>query len=44
MPGHHLWNLAKKLNKAGVTWDKAERPDMFRLGARHVRIRSLEPG
>jgi hypothetical protein len=36
MSGHHLWNLAKKS-------DKAERPDMSRLGGEHVWIRSLEP-
>jgi hypothetical protein len=41
---HHLWNLAKKLDKPGVTRDKAERPDMSRLGAGHVRVRSQEPG
>jgi hypothetical protein len=44
MSGHHLWNLAKKPDKAGVTQDKAERLDMSGLGARHVRVRSLEPG
>jgi hypothetical protein len=37
MSGLGLWNLAKKP-------DKAERPDIFGLGAEHVRVRSLEPG
>jgi hypothetical protein len=32
MSGLGLWNLAKKLDKAGVTRDKAERPDMSGLG------------
>jgi hypothetical protein len=27
-----LWNPAKKSDKAGVTWDKAERLNMSRLG------------
>jgi hypothetical protein len=40
---NRLWNPAKKLNKAGVTWDKVDRPDMSGLGARHVWVRSLEP-
>jgi hypothetical protein len=31
MSEHHLWNPAKKPNKAGVTRDKAERPDMSEL-------------
>jgi hypothetical protein len=44
MSGNHLSNPAKKPDKAGVARDKAERPDMFSLGARHVRVRSLEPG
>jgi hypothetical protein len=44
MSDNHLWNPAKKPDKGGVTQDKADRPDMFRLGARHVRVRSLEPG
>jgi hypothetical protein len=43
MSGHHLWNLAKKPDKAGVTQDKAERLDMSGLGAEDVRVRSLEP-
>jgi hypothetical protein len=34
---HHLWNLAKKP-------DKVERPDISGIRARHVRVRSLEPG
>jgi hypothetical protein len=32
MSGLGLWNLSKKLDKAGVTRDKAERPDMSGLG------------
>jgi hypothetical protein len=44
MFGLGLWNPAKKPDKAGVTRDKAERPDMSRLGAGHVQVRSLEPG
>jgi hypothetical protein len=32
MSGSGLWNLAKKLDMAGVTRDKAERPDMSGLG------------
>jgi hypothetical protein len=32
MSGLGLWNLAKKLDKARVTRDKAERPDMSGLG------------
>jgi hypothetical protein len=44
MSYNHLWNLAKKPNKAGVTQDKADRPNMFGLGSEHVRVRSLEPG
>jgi hypothetical protein len=42
MSGYHLWNPTKKLDKTGVTRDKAERPDIFGLGARHVQVRSLE--
>jgi hypothetical protein len=38
-----LWNPAKKLDKAGVTRDKGERPDMSGLRAGHVRVKSLEP-
>jgi hypothetical protein len=34
---HHLWNLPKKS-------DKVERPDMSSIRARHVQVRSLEPG
>jgi hypothetical protein len=37
-----IWNLDKKLDKVGVTRDKAERPDVSRLGAEHVWVRSLE--
>jgi hypothetical protein len=44
MSDHRLWNPAKKLDKVAVTQDKTERPDMFGLGAKHVRVRSLEPG
>jgi hypothetical protein len=44
MFGLGLWNPAKKPDKAGVTQDKAKRPDMSRLGVEHVRVRSLEPG
>jgi hypothetical protein len=36
MSSHHLWNLAKKPDKAGVIQDKTERLDMFGLEARHV--------
>jgi hypothetical protein len=32
--GGHAW----------LTWDKARRPDMFGMGAKHVRVRSLETG
>jgi hypothetical protein len=32
MPGLGIWNPAKKPNKAEVTRDKAERPDMSGLG------------
>jgi hypothetical protein len=39
MSDHRLWNLAKKSDKAGVTQDKVERPDLSGLG-----VRSLEPG
>jgi hypothetical protein len=38
-----LWNPAKKPDKTGVTRDKADRPDMNGLGARHIWVRSLEP-
>jgi hypothetical protein len=31
-----LWNPNKEPDKAGITKDKAERPDMFGLGAGHV--------
>jgi hypothetical protein len=44
MSGNRHWNPAKKLDKARVTWDKADGPDMSGLGARHVQVRSLEPG
>jgi hypothetical protein len=44
MSCHHLWNLAKKLDKARVTRDRAERSDMFRMGVGHVGVRSLKPG
>jgi hypothetical protein len=37
MSGNHLWNLAKKPDKAGVTWDKADRLNMSGLWAEHVR-------
>jgi hypothetical protein len=43
MSGLGLWNPAKKPDKARVTRDKAEMPDIFGLGAEHVRVRSLEP-
>jgi hypothetical protein len=43
MFNHRLWNPAKKPDKAGVTQDKAERPDMSGLGGEHVWVRSLEP-
>jgi hypothetical protein len=43
MSSNHLWNPDKKPDKAGVTWDKADRLDMSGLGARHVWVRSLEP-
>jgi hypothetical protein len=32
MSDNHLWNPAKKMDKVGVTWDKADRPDISRLG------------
>jgi hypothetical protein len=32
MSNNCSWNPAKKSDKAGVTRDKAERPDMSRLG------------
>jgi hypothetical protein len=44
MSSNHLWNPAKKLDKARVTQDKADRPDISRLEAEHVRLWSLEPG
>jgi hypothetical protein len=28
MSGHHLWNPTKKMDKARVTRDKVERPNM----------------
>jgi hypothetical protein len=37
MSGLGLWNPDKEP-------DKVERPDMFGLGVKHVRVRSLEPG
>jgi hypothetical protein len=43
MSDNHLWNLAKKLDKAEVTRDKADRLDMSGLGAGHIRVRSLKP-
>jgi hypothetical protein len=43
MSGNHLWNPAKKPNKARITRDKADRSNMSGLGAGHVRVRSLEP-
>jgi hypothetical protein len=43
MSDNRLWNPAKKLDKARVTQDKADRPDMSGLGVGHVRVRSLEP-
>jgi hypothetical protein len=43
MSDHHLWNPAKKPDKAGVTRKKAERSDIFRLGPGHVQVISLEP-
>jgi hypothetical protein len=43
MSDNHLWNPAKKLDKARETRDKMDRSDMFRLGAGHIRVRSLEP-
>jgi hypothetical protein len=33
MSGNHLWNPTKKLDKAGVTRDKANRSDMSGLGS-----------
>jgi hypothetical protein len=44
MSDNHFWNPAKKSDKARVTQDKVDRPNMFGLGARHVRVRSLKPG
>jgi hypothetical protein len=44
MSSNRLWNPTKKPDKAGVTWDTADRPNMSRLGAGHVRVRSLELG
>jgi hypothetical protein len=44
MSGNHLWNPAKKPDKAGVTQDKADRPGTLGLGVGHVWVRSLEPG
>jgi hypothetical protein len=44
MSGNHLWNPTKKLDKAGVTRDKANMSDMSGLGVKHVLVRSLEPG
>jgi hypothetical protein len=41
---NHLWNLAKKPDKARVTLDKADRPNMSGLEAGHVSVGSLEPG
>jgi hypothetical protein len=43
MSDNRLWNPAKKLDKAGVTRDKANRPDMSELGVRDVQVSSLEP-
>jgi hypothetical protein len=42
MSDSRLLKPAKKPYKAGVTRDKAERPDMSGLGAGHVQVRSLK--
>jgi hypothetical protein len=44
MLDNHLWNPAKKPNKAGVTRDKVERPNIFGLRVGHVWVRSLKLG
>jgi hypothetical protein len=38
MSGLAVLNPDKELDKAGITQNKAERPDISRLGARHVRL------
>jgi hypothetical protein len=44
MSDKRLWNPAKKLDKAGITQDKAEKPEMSGLRAEHVRVKYLKPG
>jgi hypothetical protein len=44
MSDNCLWNPAKNSDKAGVTREKADRTDMSKLGAGHIRVRSLESG
>jgi hypothetical protein len=47
MSGTHLWNPAWGLDMSSsydLTRDKAERSDMFGLGAEHAQNNSLEPG
>jgi hypothetical protein len=42
MSGQSLWNPARGGGYTRLTREKAERPDMSGLGARHVRPESLE--
>jgi hypothetical protein len=47
MSGNPFWNPAWEpgmFSSGDLARGKAERPDMSRLGARHVRETSLEPG
>jgi hypothetical protein len=47
MYGQALWNPAWEPDKSSfgdLNWVKAERLNMFGLGARHARENSLEPG
>jgi hypothetical protein len=44
MSSNHLWKPAKKPDKARVTQDKVDRPNMSGMGDGHARVRYLEPG
>jgi hypothetical protein len=47
MSSNHLWNPtleSDKFDSGDLTRDRAERPDMCRLGAGHIQESSLEPG
>jgi hypothetical protein len=39
-----LWNPDNESDKAGLTWDKEEGPDMFGLGVEHVQPKSVKSG